>query len=163
MDGKHFLLLAALVAVVLVSGCTEPLDRETKTAIASAEAWLESSGEFPGGSITEPIKVWRDGKALYWIIPIEENEQYIGNLIANNANFSLPSQVIKYSEPRGRLLDSTREEAYQQMISESDYPAYQIERPILVALEESGLHWYSQVKSEGQVLDEIYLGTFTIF
>jgi len=167
MDRKIAFMALVLLGVVLISGCTEPLDEEAQAVKASAREWLEGEqglAEFPGGSAGEPLTVWKDGKAFYWIIPIENSEGlHIGSLITDRKDFASPKQIATYKEPRDRLLNYTRDEAYQVMIAGSDYPAYQIEKPILVTVEGRGLSWYSEVRAGNEVLDEIYIRTFALF
>ena len=162
MNGKVLLILVLLA--LLVSGCTEPLDEEAETVKASAGGWLGSEQgreQFPDGIAGEPVRVWREGEVFYWIVPIGNSEGlYTGNLISDRENFTIPTQTVEYKEPRDRLLNTTRDEAHQQMISESGYPAYQISRPILLSMPK-GLYWYSEVKVDNEVLDELYIETFT--
>ncbi len=164
---KKKIILLVLLGVVLISGCTEPLDEGAQIVKASAREWLEGEqglARFPGGSAGEPLTVWKEGEAFYWIIPIENSEGlHIGNLITDRKEFTSPKQIATYKEFKTRLLNYTRDEAYQVMIAGSDYPAYQIEKPILVTVEGRGLSWYSEVKSGNEVLDEIYIRTFTLF
>ena len=167
MDRKIAFMALVLLVVVLVSGCTEPLDEGVQIVKASTIEWLEGEqglAKFPGGSAGNPLTVWKEDEAFYWIIPIENSEGlHIGNLITDRKDFTSPKQIAEYNEPRTRLLNYTRDEAYQVMITGSDYPAYQIEKPILVTVEGRALYWYSEVKSGDEVLDEIYIGTFTLF
>ncbi len=168
MDRKIALAALVLMGVVLISGCTEPLDEEAQDVKASAGEWLKGEqgmARFPGGAAGEPLTVWKEGEAFYWIAPIEDSKGlYIGNLIVTQENFTSPQQIVEYREPRDRILNTTGSEAYQQMIMENpDYPAYQIEKPILLAIAGKGLSWYSQVKSGNEVLDELYIETFTLF
>jgi hypothetical protein len=163
MDWK-ILLVLALVGVVLVSGCTEPLDEGAGNVKASLEAWLgtaQGGGSFPGGIAGEPIRVWREGEVFYWIAPVKDsNGLYIGNVVTEQEGFTIPKQVTEYSEPRERILNTTRDEAYQWMIMESGYPAYQISRPIVVTVDGRSLNWYSEVRSGGELIDELYVGIF---
>ena len=163
MDGKVLALL--LLGIVLVSGCTEPLDKEAETVKASTTAWLGSEqgmSRFPEGILGEPIRVWNEGETLYWIVPIKNiGGLYIGNLVTTRENFTSPRQIIEYGEPIEKIMNTTRDEAHQQMIAENDYPAYQISRPILLTIPGEGLFWYSEVKANNEVLDELYIVTFT--
>lgn len=167
MDRKIAFMALVLLGVVLVSGCTEPLDEKAEIVKASTIEWLEGEqglAEFPGGSAGEPLTVWKGSEAFYWIIPIENSEgQYIGKLTVTEEEFTTPGQIATCKEPRDKLLNYTRDEAYQVMITGSDYPAYQIEKPILVTVEGRGLSWYSEVRAGNEVLDELYIGTFTLF
>ncbi len=166
--GRWFtaLLAVVLLGVLLISGCTEPLDGDTKLAMKSAGEWLggeQGSSYFPGGAAGEPMGVWRDGNVLYWIIPIKNsNGLYMGNLVSDKANFTSAKQIVTYREPRDRILNYTRSEAYQQMIAESGYPAYKISRPVLLSTPGGGLSWYSEVKENSEVIDELYIRTFTL-
>lgn len=167
MGRKIAVVALVLLGIVLISGCTEPLDEGAQAVKASTIEWLEGeqgTDMFSGGTAGEPLTVWKDGKAFYWIIAIENSEGlHIGNLITDKKDFASPKQIATYKEPKTRLLNYTRDEAYQVMIAGSDYPAYQIEKPILVTVEGRGLSWYSEVRTGGEVLDELYIDTFTLF
>lgn len=160
-------LVLVFLGIVFVSGCTEPRDEEAGVVMESTNRWLgtgQGRAKFPEGAAGEPIRVWREGETLYWIIPIERDGMYIGNLIVTQEDFTSPQQIVEYKEPRERILKYTQSEAYQQIILENPgYPAWQIEEPILLSVEGEGLYWYSRVKSGGQALDELYLETFTMF
>ena len=168
MDGRYAILAVVLLGALLISGCTEPHDREAEVVMDSTNRWLgteQGKNQFPGGVAGEPIRIWRGGEVLYWIAAIKNQDGlYIGNLIVTQEDFTSPKQIVEYKEPKERILNYTQSEAYQQIILENpDYPAWQIERPILVSVEGDGLYWYSKVKSGGQVIDELYLETFTMF
>lgn len=157
-----------VVMTLLVSGCTEPVDRELNSARISAEEWLSTEmgmEKFPGGVAEKPIRFWneRDMEVLYWLVPVKDGDAYTGYITSGSGNFTtpIPNQITVFGTSRAWLFNVTRSEAYQQMIAENqDYASWQIEPPILLARVGSFPAWYSEIKAGNEVVKKLYIDTF---
>ena len=168
--GAIFLLVICIVALIGYFSVTGFFVKTAEEITAdklmeSATVWLnteEGKKQFLGGMVEAPIPVYIENteEVLYWNIPVKNNEGlYLGIIIADVEEFTVPSAVLNYPEPRGFLFLISKDNAYAQMIEEHpEYSAAQISKPRLIVIK-GAINWMSEVTDNGEVVDELYIQT----
>jgi len=170
--GAILLLVVCIVAIIGYFSVTgffvKTVEESTADSLIKySTMWLnteEGQLKFPNGIADKPIPTYIENttEIIYWHVPIKNNEGlYIGILFTDKIEFDMPYSVMNFKEPRNFIFFVSRDDAYAQMIEENtDYSAAQISEPRIVMID-GGISWLSEVTENGQIIDELYVRTWS--